>query len=106
MAEDVAREYMRTEKWKRPKTARALIDDIERYLASKGLGRSSISRHDIAEHVIELQRQELQPVTPSDQAAFDNDIAQGISDQRPELDAMAQLGTDVARNTASHLFRL
>lgn len=80
MAADVAAEYTRVNGWKKLSSARDLLDDIEQFMISRGLEKSSINRYDIAQYVIELQRE---PVPTPEQAAWQNDQAQGIGD--PDL---------------------
>jgi hypothetical protein len=87
VAEDVAKEYQRTEGWRRFESARDLVTDIDRYKTSKGLSRTSISSLDIAEHVLRLQAQPV--VTEAEAAAWLNDLQQGIGDRGPELDELA-----------------
>src|SRR5580704_6472732 len=95
MAEDVAREYWRVNSWKRLLTAQRLVADINEYMASKGLEKSSINRYDVAEYVLELQHAQtaeadLRPVATPEQTAWANDQSQGIGDRLPDGVAFRQ----------------
>jgi hypothetical protein len=88
MASDLAREFHRVHARREFSNARELVADIDRFMASKGLAKSSISRVDVAEHVLHLQRQQA-AVQSEVEAAWQLDQQQGIGDRRPELDEAA-----------------
>jgi hypothetical protein len=81
MAEDVAREYWRTNSARKFGNARELVDLIDAYLAERGLSRSGISRIDIAHHVIQLQHQ--QAVADAEAEAFAANVREGTTADDP-----------------------
>jgi hypothetical protein len=90
MAETVAREYWRTNSWKHFEGARDLVNDIDRYMASKGLAKSTISRVDVAEHVLAIQRTQA-AVAEADAAAFRNNVQGGTTADDAALQHMNEL---------------
>jgi hypothetical protein len=94
MAETVAREYWRTNSARKYGNTRELVDLIDRYMASRGLAASSISRIDIAHYVIQLQHQQAVAEAEAE-AAFQQNIQSGWG---PESDAELALAQQI-KNT-------
>ena len=76
MADAVAREYWRVNSWKKILSAHKLVEDINEWMASKGLAKSAISRYDVAQYVVDLQRQSV--ATP-EQAAWEQNVSSGTT---------------------------
>lgn len=106
MAADVAAEYTRVNGWKKLSSARDLLDDIEQFMISRGLEKSSINRYDVAQHVMRLQRAQMAVAEAEAETVYQREVAEGTTASDSALDEMSLLGTEVARSTASHLFRL
>lgn len=85
LASDVAAEYARTEGWRKHGSGADLVRDVDRYMASRGLAGSAISRIAIAQEYLRLREQpepERAPLPSPEQAAWQQNQADGIGDQR------------------------
>jgi hypothetical protein len=92
-----------------PRTARSLYDDIQTYLREHGMDHRLDEAAEIAQHAYEVAKQVLDqevPVQAEAAAAFRANVEGGTTASDSALNQMSLLGTEVARSTASHLFRL
>lgn len=109
--EEIARLYVGTKGGPRqlPRTARSLYDDIQTYLREHGMDHRLNESAEIAEHAYAIASQVLAQEVPAPSeadVAFRAEIEGGTTASDSALDEMSLLGTEVARSTASHLFRL
>jgi hypothetical protein len=92
-----------------PRTAPSLYEDVGEYLRSHGLEHRLNEAAEIAQHAYEVAKQVLDqevPVQAEAAAAFRANVEGGTTASDSALNQMSLLGTEVARSTASHLFRL
>jgi hypothetical protein len=91
-----------------PGTATQLVEDVRQYLARAGLNHRQEDAVEIAQAAYQLACEALvqQPPASAAEADYQAAIQQGTTASDSALDEMAFLGTETARSTASHLFRL
>jgi hypothetical protein len=79
VAADVAAEFYRVNSGRKFGSARELVDAIDKYMTKRGLAKSTIDRLDVAEHVLDLLAETRQPMATPEQVAWEQNLAQGIS---------------------------
>ena len=78
LAEDVAREYWRTNSFRQFGNARELVGLIDSFMTERALAKSTISRIDVAHHVLDLQRQQAVAQAEAE-AVFRANVQQGTT---------------------------